>query len=527
MDRARIGMPSAMRNAAPPDAFFARPLEKRGGHADLGYKAAMSYAEVKPALRFAPDWALEDRYGRLPPSFYTLLPPEAVGSAPVLIHANAAAAALIDLDPALFKSPDFAPIFSGHAPLAGFSPLAMVYAGHQFGFYSAQLGDGRALLIAQVRNRRGELWDVQLKGAGRTPYSRFGDGRAVLRSTIREYLCSEAMAALNIPTTRALAIVATHEAVQRESIEPGAVLTRLSPSHVRFGHFEYFHHTRHDAAAVKQLADHVIAEHFPHLAGNYAAWFAEIARRTAHMIAAWQAVGFAHGVMNTDNMSILGLTMDYGPYGFMDAYDPHFICNHSDEDGRYAFDRQAAIGHWNVRALAMALTSLIPDADLFAGINSYAPAFAERYDALMRAKLGLATVAPEDGALIGELLELMAANKPDYTNCFRLLSRVESDEQAWLDLFIDHQAAKGWLEKYRARAESGASARMDRTNPKFVLRNWIAETAIRAVQDHGDIGTLDRIFTMLQNPFDEQLENDSFAAPPPEALRGLEVSCSS
>ena len=403
--------------------------------------------EVRPPF----GWTLEDQFGRLPPDFYTRLPPEAVGAAPVLVHANTGAAALIDLDPASFADPAFAQIFSGHAPLIGFSPLAMAYSGHQFGVWAGQLGDGRALLIAQLRNRKGELWDVQLKGAGRTPYSRFGDGRAVLRSCIREYLCSEAMAALNIPTTRALAIVATHEGVERETIEPGAVLTRLSQSHVRFGHFEHFHHTKRDAEAVRLLADHVIAEHFPDLAGNHAAWFAEVVRRTAHMIADWQAVGFSHGVMNTDNMSILGLTMDYGPYGFLDAYDPHFVCNHSDDNGRYAFDRQPVIGHWNLRALALALTTLISEEDLIAGLNGYEAAFTERYNALMRAKLGLASQAPEDGALIGELLDLMAQNKADYTNSFRLLSRIETDEQAWLDLFIDHSAAKAWLEKYRAR----------------------------------------------------------------------------
>jgi uncharacterized protein YdiU (UPF0061 family) len=472
-------------------------------------------------------WTLEDHYGRLPPEFYTHLLPEAVGADPALIHANPAAAALIDLDPAAFATPEFARIFSGHAPLAGFSPLAMAYSGHQFGVWAGQLGDGRALLIAQIRNRKGELWDVQLKGAGRTPYSRFGDGRAVLRSSIREYLCSEAMAALGIPTTRALAIVATHEGVQRETMEPGAVLTRLSQSHIRFGHFEHFHHTRRDADAVRLLADHVIAEHFPGL--DHAAWFAEVVRRTAQMIAAWQAVGFSHGVMNTDNMSILGLTMDYGPYGFMEAFEPQFICNHSDEGGRYAFDRQPAIGHWNLRALALALTTLIPEADLIAGLNLYEPAFSERYNALMRAKLGLAEVAPEDNALINELLELMAANKADYTNTFRFLSRLGDAEQPWLDLFIDHTAAKAWLEKYRVRVkgDNEALARMDRANPKYVLRNWIAETAIRAVEDKGDIATLDRIFKMLQSPFDEQPENATFAAPPPEAMRGLEVSCSS
>jgi hypothetical protein len=247
------------------------------------------------------------------------------------------------------------------------------------------------------------------------------------------------------------------------------------------------------------------------------------------MIAHWQAAGFAHGVMNTDNMSILGLTMDYGPYGFLDAYEPHFICNHSDEGGRYAFDRQPAIGHWNLRALALALTTLIAEEDLIAGLNFYEPAFTERYNALMCAKLGLASHAPEDGALIGELLGLVARNKSDYTNTFRLLSRIDTDEQKWLDLFIDHGEARAWLEKYRARIarEEGVRARMERVNPKYVLRNWIAETAIRAVQDKGDVATLDRIFRMLQAPFDDQPENESFAAPPPDDMAGLEVSCSS
>jgi uncharacterized protein YdiU (UPF0061 family) len=270
---------------------------------------------------------LENHYARLPADFYTAMPAEKVGEAPQLIHANPAAATLIDLDPITFTDPRFLEVVSGHRPLEGFAPLAMVYSGHQFGVWAGQLGDGRALLIGQVRNARGELWDIQLKGAGKTPYSRFGDGRAVMRSTIREYLASEAMAALGVPTSRALAIAATGELVRREELEPGAVLTRLARSHIRFGHFEHFFH-RGEKDKVRQLADHVIAEYFPGL--DYAAWYGEVVRLTAEMVAHWQAVGFAHGVMNTDNMSILGLTLDYGPYGFMDAYDPMFVCNHTD-----------------------------------------------------------------------------------------------------------------------------------------------------------------------------------------------------
>ena len=326
-----------------------------------------------PAGDLDPGWRLEERFRRLPPHFFTSLPSERPGD-PITVHGSASAAALIDLPPSAFAHPNFAQVFSGHAPLGGFAPYATVYAGHQFGVFVPQLGDGRALTIAELVNARGETWDVQLKGAGRTPYSRFADGRAVLRSSIREYLCSEAMAALGIPTTRALSVVATREGVARERMEPGAVVTRLAPSFVRFGHFEYFHHRGlHDD--VRLLADHVIEGHFPHLAAlpdRHAAWFGEIVARTADLMAAWQAAGFAHGVMNTDNMSILGLTIDYGPFGFLDAYDPGFICNHSDEGGRYAFERQPAIALWNLQALAAALTSLVPVETLRAALETYA-----------------------------------------------------------------------------------------------------------------------------------------------------------
>ncbi len=471
--------------------------------------------------------ALENHYARLPGEFYTAMPAERVGVQPHLLHANPKAAPLIGLDPAAFADPDFVQVFSGHKPLGDFKPLAMVYSGHQFGVWAGQLGDGRALLIGQARNSHGELWDIQLKGAGKTPYSRFADGRAVMRSTIREYLCSEAMAALGIPTSRALAIVATGEYVYREAPEPGAVLTRLARSHIRFGHFEHFHHTGR-AEQVRQLADHVIGEYFPAFAGDHAGWFGEVVKRTAELMAAWQAVGFAHGVMNTDNMSILGITLDYGPFGFLDAYNPGFICNHTDEGGRYAFDNQPAIAHWNLRALAFALSSLIPKEPLIAALDAYEGQFRSRYRALMRAKLGLVRdKGRDDDKLIGELLNLMAKARADYTLTFRGLARAE---QSWLVLFGPLQAeAIAWLATYRARmAEEGdRTAAMDAINPKYVLRNWVAETAIRAVEDRGDAAMLDRILTMLQSPFDEQPGNAEFAAPPPPELCGLEVSCSS
>ncbi len=488
-----------------------------------------------PAGDLDPGWRLEERFRRLPSHFFTSLPSERPGD-PITVHGSASAAALIDLPPSAFVHPDFTRVFSGHAPLGGFAPYATVYAGHQFGVFVPQLGDGRALTIAELVNARGETWDVQLKGAGRTPYSRFADGRAVLRSSIREYLCSEAMAALGIPTTRALSVVATREGVARERMEPGAVVTRLAPSFVRFGHFEYFHHRGlHDD--VRLLADHVIEGHFPHLAAlpdRHAAWFGEIVARTADLMAAWQAAGFAHGVMNTDNMSILGLTIDYGPFGFLDAYDPGFICNHSDEGGRYAFERQPAIALWNLQALAAALTSLVPVETLRAALETYAGSFRTRMIALMAAKLGLGEPREGDPVLIGALLNAMAKGRADYTLAFRRLAWIgdPAGEAAWLDLFGPAvEEAEAWLSLYRMRVsgdDAGARrARMNAVNPKYVLRNWLAETAIRAVEDEGDVATLDRIFRLLTSPFEEHPEDEMFAAPPPPALCGLEVSCSS
>ncbi|HKY19063.1 MAG TPA: YdiU family protein [Rhizomicrobium sp.] len=467
---------------------------------------------------------LENHYARLPEDFYTKMPAEKVGDSPRLIHANASAAALLDLNPAIFDDPRFAEVMGGHRPLEGFSPLAMVYSGHQFGVWAGQLGDGRALLIGQVRNAKGELWDVQLKGAGKTPYSRFGDGRAVMRSTIREYLCSEAMAALGIATSRALAIVATGETVLRETREPGAVLTRLAQSHVRFGHFEHFFH-RGEQEQVRALADHVIAEHFPDLAGDHAAWYGEVVRRTAVLVAQWQAVGFAHGVMNTDNMSILGLTLDYGPYGFMDAYDPQFICNHTDEQGRYSFINQPVVAHWNLRALALALSGLIPTDRLVEKLATFEQHFGGTYHALMRAKLGLTREVEGDNHLIGGLLALMAKTRADYTLSFRNMTGEDAD---WLALFgKDNAEAQAWLSRYRVRTQSEDLSGLDRVNPKFVLRNWVAESAIRAVEDHSDIATLERIFRLVQAPFEKHDGDEAFAAPPPPEMSHLEVSCSS
>lgn len=497
------------------------------------------------ALRPKLALAMEPAYDRLGEAFYTLMPPEKVTDEPVLIHASADAAALIGLDPAGFGDPAFARVFSGVDPLPGYAPRAMVYSGHQFGQWAGQLGDGRALIIGQTRDPHGELWDIQLKGAGRTPYSRFGDGRAVVRSSIREYLCSEAMAALGVPTTRALCVVGTRRPVRREAIEPGAVVTRLMRSNIRFGHFEHFHHGR-QPDEVRRLADYVIETHHPELADlpdRHEAWFAQVVARTARLMARWQALGFAHGVMNTDNMSILGDTLDYGPFGFMDAFDPSLICNHSDEWGRYAFDQQPGVGLWNLQALAVALQSLIKGEAMNAALKSFAPHFLECYDAQLRAKTGLANTGSGgqeegDDELIADLLGLMKRAKADYPQSFRLLSSTDSNpgRARWTALFDEatRPEAFTWLDRWQARVEAapegfaGAARGMNAANPKFVLRNWVAETAIRAVEDRGDVATLDRIFRLVTRPFEEHDEADEiFAAGPAGEMRDLEVSCSS
>ena len=319
--------------------------------------------------------------------------------------------------------------------------------------------------------------------------------------------------------------MATGETVRRETPEPGAVLTRLAPSHVRFGHFEHFFH-RGEKGQVRVLADHVIAEYFPDMVGDHAAWYGEVVKRTAVLMAQWQAVGFAHGVMNTDNMSILGITLDYGPYGFMDAYDPQFICNHTDEQGRYSFINQPVIAHWNLRALALALSELIPTQTLIDKLATFEEHFGGTYHALMRAKLGLTQEMEGDNKLIGGLLAVMARAKADYTLSFRNLT---GDDGAWLALFDEKHAieARGWLNRYRLRTQSENLSGLALINPEYVLRNWVAETAIRAVEDRGDVATLDRIFNIVRAPFEKHDGDEAFAAPPPPSMCDLEVSCSS
>src|SRR6185437_11447249 len=376
--------------------------------------------------------SFDNTYARLPQAFYARLNPTPFGAPPYLVHANQAAAELIDLDPAQLMRPEFTALFGGSALAPGMEPLAMLYSGHQFGVYVPQLGDGRAILLGEVKNDQGEQWDLHLKGAGMTPFSRDGDGRAVLRSTIREYLCCAAMQGLRIPTAQALCLVGSDDKVYREQIETGAMLVRMAPSHVRFGTFEVFYY-RKQHEHLKTLADYVIDQHFPHLRDvgeKYARFFTEVVERTAKLITQWQAVGWAHGVMNTDNMSILGLTLDYGPYGFMDDYDAGLIWNHSDHNGRYAFNQQPYIGLWNLSCLAQALLPLAQKEALKAGLDAYTPVFDWEYRRLMRAKLGLAEERAEDEELIRDFLALLQGSRADYTIVFRELGTFKSEPSA-------------------------------------------------------------------------------------------------
>ncbi|MDH5639919.1 MAG: YdiU family protein, partial [Nitrospira sp.] len=452
--------------------------------------------------------------------------------------ANPAAAELIDLHPGESSRPEYAAVFGGSMLVPGMEPLAMLYSGHQFGVYVPQLGDGRAILLGEAMNQQGERWELHLKGAGLTPFSREGDGRAVLRSTIREYLCCGAMRGLGIPTTQALCLVGNDDKVYREQVETGAMLVRMAPSHVRFGTFEIFYY-RKQHELLKVLADYVIGRHYPHLADatdTYARFFMEVVERTAALIAQWQAVGWAHGVMNTDNMSILGLTLDYGPFGFMDEYDAGFICNHSDHNGRYAFNQQPYIGLWNLSCLAQALLPLAEKEALKAALDRYQELYQQHYLRLMRAKLGLLEERSEDDGLIREWLGLLEESRADYTIAWRDLGSFSSAEGATNDLVRDHSVSRErfeeWAVRYRERLRSEHSRddarreRMNRVNPKYVLRNYLAQVAIEKAQQK-DFSEIDRLFTLLQRPFDDQPGMESYAAAPPNWGKHLSVSCSS
>ncbi|MBB2493776.1 protein adenylyltransferase SelO [Aquipseudomonas ullengensis] len=477
----------------------------------------------------------DNRFARLGDAFSTSVLPEPIAE-PRVVVSSASAMALLDLDPAEADSLVFAELFAGHKLWGDAEPRAMVYSGHQFGSYNPRLGDGRGLLLGEVLNDAGEHWDLHLKGAGQTPWSRMGDGRAVLRSSIREFLASEYLYALGIPTSRALCVTGSSTPVWREKQESAAMVLRLAPSHVRFGHFEYFYYTNQHER-LRELGEHVLACHFPDCLAQpepYAALFQEVLERNAALIAQWQAYGFCHGVMNSDNMSILGITFDYGPYAFLDDFDAQHICNHSDDTGRYSFSNQVPIAQWNLAALGQALTPFVEVEQLRASLELFLPLYQAHYLSLMRKRLGLTTAEDGDQALVERLLQLMQGGAVDYQLFFRRLGEQAPADALRVvrDDFIDLAGFDQWGADYQARVEreGGSQAerqsRMHATNPLYVLRNYLAQQAIEAAE-RGDYGPVRELHAVLSQPFVEQLGKERYAERPPEWGKHLEISCSS
>ncbi len=481
----------------------------------------------------------DNSYATLPAAFFARVTP-AVVPAPRLIKLNRALAAELQLDPDRLDGPEGALIFSGQKLPDGAEPIAMAYAGHQFGQFVPQLGDGRAILLGELIDRHGQRRDIQLKGSGRTPFSRSGDGRAALGPVLREYIVSEAMAALGIPTTRALAAVLTGDTVFREALLPGAVLTRVASSHIRVGTFQYFA-ARGDHDAVKALADHVIERHYPSIANaknKYLALLDEVVTRQAELIPRWLLVGFIHGVMNTDNSSIAGETIDYGPCAFMDAYHPGTVFSSIDQMGRYAFGNQPQIALWNLARLAECLVPLLaPQQDQAiaaaqAVLGRFSSRFNAAYDTGLRRKLGLFTERDEDKALIQDLLALMATHQADFTLTFRALCADADDPD--LDTasaqFLDRDSYRAWAARWRARLalepehEAVRPSAMRAVNPAFIPRNHRVQAVIDAGIE-GDFAPFEELLTVLAHPFDDQPQFARYAEPPLAHERVLQTFC--
>jgi uncharacterized protein YdiU (UPF0061 family) len=482
----------------------------------------------------------DNRYTRLPAEFFSRHLPEPLLNQR-LAHFNRRVSGLLEIDTDEGQRPDLFDQFTGVREWPGSEPFAQCYAGHQFGQFVPRLGDGRALTVAQIRNSKDELWDLQLKGSGHTLYSRQGDGKAVLRSTIREYLCSEAMAGLGIPTTQALAMSASDEPVFREKPETGAMLVRVAPSHIRFGMFEYFYY-RHQHEDLKTLGDYVIDNYFSALADTdnpSLSLLENIIESTAKLIAGWQSVGFCHGVMNSDNMSIHGITIDYGPFGFLDTYNSGHICNHSDHSGRYAFDRQPAMGLFNLSCLAQAMLPLISEAADIAvklatnALGKYEGIFESEYLDLKRRKLGLIGKEAGDDSLYDELLNVMQHSHLDFTNTFRNLARPLDMTLAHIVPDSDPQRLKNWLMRYRERLKQEDFDEEKRVNliksssPAYVLRNYLAEKVIQDAREQNDFTELETMMELLSDPFNEKSEYAAYAEDAPQWSKTLSVSCSS
>ena len=481
------------------------------------------------------------RVHQLPQDFYRPVKPQPLNN-PYLVAFSPAMAELLDIAPELFEQQALIDQLSGSLNQLDSNPIAMLYAGHQFGHFVPQLGDGRALLIGELKDRQQDSWEIQLKGSGLTPFSRMGDGRAVLRSTIREFLCSEALAALGIPTTRALCITASKDPVYREQVETAAILTRVSKSHLRFGNFEVFFY-RQQYDELKILADFVIGHFYPECRDSdnpYVELLRLVLERTASLVAKWQLVGFTHGVLNSDNMSILGDTIDYGPFGFLDHFESSFVCNHTDEQGRYAYDQQPRVGLFNLSCLAQALLPLIDSEDGSRAaeqakliLEQYQPAYQASYYRGMASKLGFESFREGDEVLISNLFELMEG-QVDFTIFFRALSNldVEIEKKPVRDMFLDRVAFDSWFSDYQKRLDSESRTLQDRcrqmrqVNPKYILRNYLAQNAIEQAEG-GDFSEVTRMVEILRYPYENQPEFEEYADHPPDWARHLDLSCSS
>ena len=473
----------------------------------------------------------DNSYAQLPERFYASLPPSPVPS-PRLIRLNEVLARHLGLDPGQLSNESGIEILAGNRVPDGATPLAMAYAGFQFGGWVPQLGDGRAILLGEVIDADGVRRDIQLKGAGRTPFSRMGDGRAVLGPVLREYIVSEAMAALGIPTTRSLAAVFTGEEIMRERFLPGAVLTRIAGSHVRVGTFQYFA-ARRDVDALRLLADYVVTRHYPELEGvgePYLALLGAVIDRQASLVADWQLVGFIHGVMNTDNMSIAGETIDYGPCAFMDVFHPETVFSSIDHMGRYAYHNQPSIAHWNLAGFAQTLLPLVSDdqEDAVARATEVVNTFPERFQAFYAAglyrKIGLADIRKGDDELAQSLLSCMAENRADFTLSFRRLCSLKRDgteaDDAMRELFADGSAFDQWVVGWRKRLATEGRSDLERqtdmrcVNPAFIPRNHRVEQVIRAAEDDGNLVPFDELVNVLAAPYEDQPGCEWFENPP-------------
>ena len=444
-----------------------------------------------------------------------------------LIKLNQALALELGLTPALFSAEEALGAFSGNVVPPTAQPLAQAYAGHQFGHFSPQLGDGRAVLLGERIDQNGQRRDIALKGSGRTPFSRSGDGLATLGPVLREYLMGEAMHALGIPTTRGLAVVSTGESVQRERELPGAVLTRVAASHLRIGTFEFFA-SRGDTATLRRLADYAIARHDLSLVGapdRYLGLLKAVAERQALLVARWMGVGFVHGVMNTHNMTISGETIDYGPCAFIEHLDPKAVFSSIDRHARYAFGNQPPIAQWNIARLAQALLPLIDDDEARAGelaadvVNGFADRFEQHWQRVLHAKLALPDQTPEDSMLGNDYLQLLQTHRIDYTLGFRRLMDAATGDDAPLQALFGQAQPQltAWLERWRQRtgAREDTVAKLRAVNPLYIARNHQVEAALAAAVDEADFAPFERLLAVLQHPFDEREEDQAFSRPAP------------